>query len=119
MNNLTFTMKVIETLKDLFGNGLDVGDRYSPIVGANDQFQEIVSKHFKHHADMSAVHAGHFELIQQLNAFQTIGIRWIAFAHMGQEFDFVQGGFRVMFGALHDFHRHESSYFTIPTEPNR
>ena len=84
MNNLTFPVKIINALEDLFGDHFDIGYRYATIVGTYDQFQEIVSEHFEDHAHVCTVDARHFEFVQELNAFETEGIRWIALANVRQ-----------------------------------
>ena len=111
-------MKIIKALEDLLGDQFDVGYRYTAIVGTYDQFEEIVSEHFEDHADMGAVDACDFELVQELNAFQTVGIRWVTLANVRQQFDFVQGSFGVVFRTFDDLHGDESSDFTVPAQPN-
>lgn len=46
------SLAFLEQLTHLSDDELDIVDRDSLVVGSNDQLQQVVSQHLKHHADI-------------------------------------------------------------------
>ena len=87
--------------RNLADDGLDIEQGYALVLAPNDELEEVVAQHLKHHADVGAIDAVDFEIVKQLDRLFPFGIRVVAFADAAEQFDLVQCRFRVVRGALH------------------
>ena len=118
VNDLALAVEIVESLEDLFDDEADILERYAVVVGLDYELEQIVAEHFEDHADVDAVRAGHFEVVEQLDGFEAILVVGVAVAATLEQLDFVGGRFGVVFSRFDYFERDEAHCFEVPAQPH-
>ena len=77
-----------------------------------------MSQHFKHHANMAAVHSTDFEIVQKHHgAFAQLVVA-VRVTHALEQLNLVKCGLRVVGGTLHYLQRDKLLLRQVPAEPH-
>lgn len=72
------------SITHLTHDNLDIIDRNPLIVWPNNQFEQVMSEHLEHHANMSAVCAFNFEVVKKLHNGMTSSVSLITLSNTSQ-----------------------------------
>ena len=78
-----------------------------------------MAEHLEDHADVRAVDAVDFEVVQQLDSLVPFGVRGIGVAYGFQYFDFVDSCLHEVLGRLDDLEGDEPLLLEVPAQPHR
>lgn len=95
------------SISNLADDGLDVEQRNALVLAAYDEFEKIVTEHFKDHTDVRAINAADLKIIKKLDRLLAFRVRFVALADAAEQLDLVQRRLRVMRRALDHLERHK------------
>ena len=82
MDDVRFTVQIIQTFEYLLGDWLYILQRYALVVGVDDQLQQIGAQHLEYHTDVRTVRTGDEKIVDQLYDFIAVLVLRIGGSHL-------------------------------------